>query len=104
MLHMDRHGNRFLYAYNPHGKKPLVDKSQKHAVPSDWTGDPETIYVSLETIQDSPIGSLEAVNLTAELEQTLDNGDRILVPDFKNAIVGEVVKRDNRIGLRRQSG
>jgi hypothetical protein len=101
---MDRHGDRFLYEYNPHGKKPSIDKTKKHPVPSDWTGDPETFYVALETIQDVAVGSRETVNLTPEIKRLLDNGDRILVTDFEDTVIGEVVKRENKIVLERQPG
>lgn len=104
ILHMDRHGDRFLYAYNPDGPKPIIDKSQKHVVPSDWTGDPETIHVSHETIQDVAVGSPDAVILSAELEQCLENGDRILVTDLEDVIVGEVVKLNQAIVLVRRAG
>ena len=103
LLHMDRSGNRFLYAYILGGEKPVIDKSQRHSVPADWTGDPETVYVSLESIRDSATAA-DAVNLPAGFEEMLDNGDRILVTDFENAVVGEVVKRDNSVVFVRREG
>ena len=104
LLHMDRNGNRFLYAYLIDGEKPVVDKSQKHTVPEDWTGDPETITVDLEIIQDSASQKPDAVNLPSGLERMLDNGDRVLVTDSDNTVIGEVVKVNGVIAMRRKQG
>lgn len=101
---MDRKGNRFLYAYLIDGDKRVVDKSKKHAVPDDWTGDPETITVDLQTIQDSASQMPDAVNLPSGLEQLLDNGDRVLVTDFDNTVIGEVVKLNGVIAMKRKQG
>jgi hypothetical protein len=103
MLHMDRHGNRFLYAYLVDGPKPIIEKSQKFPVPGDWTGDPETVYVALETIQDSQI-SADAVNLPGGLRQLVDNGDRVLVTDCDNAMIGEIARQGDDVRLARYGG
>ena len=103
MLHMYRHGNRFLYAYLIDGPKPIIDKSQKFPVPEDWTGDPETVYVALESIHDSEMSD-DAVNLPGGLREVLDNGDRVLVTDFDNAVVGEIIRDGDELRLERRDG
>jgi hypothetical protein len=103
MLHMDRHGNRFLYAYLLGGRKPIIDKSQKFPVPDDWTGDPETVYVALELIQDSQVSG-DAVNVPERLRHLVDNGDRVLVTDYDNAVIGEIVRHGDGVRLARREG
>ncbi|TWU10290.1 hypothetical protein Pla52o_57460 [Novipirellula galeiformis] len=103
MLHMDRHGDRFLYAYLIDGPKPIIDKSQKFPVPEDWTGDPETVYVALESIHDSEMSG-DSVNLPGGLREVLDNGDRVLITDFDNAVVGEIIRDGDELRLERRDG
>lgn len=101
---MDRQGRRFLYSYRIDGKKPIVDKSTKFEVPDEWSGDPETVFVTLESIQDSASQNPDAVNLPAGLEELIENGDRVLVTDYENSIIGEIVKIGNVIVMRRKEG
>lgn len=104
MLHMDRNGNRFLYRYLHDQPKPIIDKSQWAEVPDNWTGDPETVYVAFESIQDFHTIGGDVVNLSDGLRQLLDNGDRVLVTDFDNAVIGEIAKDGDDIRLVRRDG
>lgn len=101
---MDRNGNRFLYRYILDGPQPIIDKAQKVEVPADWTGDPETVSVALEIINDVIAGAIEVANLPIGFRQVLDNGDRILVTDFENAVVGELKMEGTAIMLVRRVG
>jgi hypothetical protein len=38
------------------------------------------------------------------LEQLLDNGDRVLVTDYENSVIGEIVKTGNVIAMKRKGG
>jgi hypothetical protein len=104
LLHMDRQGNRFLYAYLIGGAKPVIDKKQKYPVPADWSGDPETIHVPIETINDIETQTADNPFIADELAQLLAEGDRILVTDSDDAVVGELFLRDGRLVMRRQTG
>ena len=103
MLHMNRDGKRFLYPYHLEKNKPTVDKSEKHAVPEDWTGDPETIFVTLESVLDSKTATPDAVNLAPGFLELIDNGDRLLVTN-DNIVIGELARRGDVVILQRKDG